>query len=70
MRGGILHPDQFAPACDAALTLGQIVFWCGFALVPDVVIAERAANGDVISSTWRLSRHDGRSVHVYREAPR
>lgn len=39
---------------------------CPLVTVPDVVVVEAAANGDVIAETYKLVRDDGRMVHVFR----
>jgi len=33
--------------------------------IPDVLAAEFAANGEPHTSSWRLERDDGRTVHLY-----
>jgi hypothetical protein len=48
------------------LNHAEIYIYGGLAFVPDVIIAERAANGDTIPLTSVLRRGDGRTVHLYR----
>jgi hypothetical protein len=56
-----------APAADIALATGDIHCIRGFALVPDLRMAEAEANGFDLLQTAILQRSDGRSVSVYRD---
>lgn len=69
--GGAVGVDQLEAAtveaaADEALTTNRIVTVGGYALVPDVIMAEAAANGhDDPPPTLRLVRADGRVAHLY-----
>lgn len=57
---------QIYNAADEALATGRPVVCLGYALAPDTLLEEAAANGLPVPTTWMLRRADGRTVSVYR----
>ena len=57
--------SRIEQAADRAFRTGQIVVIEGYAVVPDVVLAEATANHLPTPKTWQLVRRDGRSAFLY-----
>ena len=65
--------DLFGSTCLAALADRALASnglaeceTCRLLVVPDVIVAQAAANGEDLPSTFHMLRHDGRSAHVFR----